>query len=298
MRKSYTCPEHQPTKQDHFALDNTEYFPGPQQTHTLCANCERLFPDSHRPTTQLGAMVTGITLPNYARQQHGSGGLNILVMRLEERERIGSRSQAPFGSPTLSQDRTGLQHPESCSDGGIADQAPFGSPTLSHAGGDTDLQHLESPSDVHVTEEESAPQAPPHTHHCNSEAESVVHHFSVGNHCTITHEEESTGNRPGCRLQESARQQDSEDFFQRPVTEDETNRTSLMVGREDRTIAQEEMERRLQRALPESGEEEESSGEMELGRTFTDDTRQFTCNPCDIPMHSNTDLHIMVFHIS
>ena len=63
-----------------------------------------------------------------------------------------------------------------------------------------------------------------------------------------------------------------------------------------RTLAEEESDggRCLQRSLPEVGEED-SSGEMALGRTFTDDTRQFTCGSYSPFMHLNYDFHTLVF---
>ena len=67
-------------------------------------------------------------------------------------------------------------------------------------------------------------------------------------------------------------------------------------GTSQRTLAEEESGggRCLQRSLPEVGEKD-SSGEMALGRTFTDDTRQFTCSSYSPFMHLNSDFHILVF---
>ena len=64
-----------------------------------------------------------------------------------------------------------------------------------------------------------------------------------------------------------------------------------------RTLAVEESAggRCLQRSLPEVGKEEDRSGEMALGRTFTDDTRQFTCSSHGQFMHLDSDFHILVF---
>ena len=62
------------------------------------------------------------------------------------------------------------------------------------------------------------------------------------------------------------------------------------------TLAEEESDGRrcLQRSLPEVGEED-SSGEMALGRMSTDNTRQFTCSSYSPFMHLNSDFHTLVF---
>lgn len=66
-----------------------------------------------------------------------------------------------------------------------------------------------------------------------------------------------------------------------PETPNDRGSHHTMVGNREifhRPLVEEESARRcLQRALPEAGEEDDA-GEMEIGRTFTDDPRQFTCH--------------------